>query len=59
MEMTTSVLGSCALAAVAVLARFAQDRLDRRQASVLEVVKHQSCSLAASVRKNGGLKSRK
>jgi len=59
MEMTSSVLGSCALAAVVVVVRFAQNRLDRRRERHLDAIKRQSESLAATVRENGRLKLRK
>jgi len=56
MEMTSSVLGSCTLAAVVVLVRLAQDRMDRRRERDLESARCKCESLAACVKKNGRLK---
>ena len=56
MEMASSVLGSCTLAAVVVLVRLAQDRMDRRREQDLDAARCQCESLAACVKKNGQIK---
>lgn len=56
MEMTSSVLGSCALAAVVVVVRIVQDRMDRRRDHQLDAIKRHSSSLAEAARKNGRLR---